>query len=67
MAQLERRLEHNASGDFFVDASCIDCDTCRWMAPDTFTQREGQASVHRQPVSDDERLRALGAEIQRVE
>ena len=61
MAQLERRLKHNASGDFYVDASCIDCDTCRWMAPDTFMQRQGQASVHRQPVRDDERLRALMA------
>ncbi len=61
MAQLERRLEHNASGDFFVDAGCIDCDTCRWMAPETFTQRDGQASVHRQPESREERLRALMA------
>jgi len=59
VAQLASRLDHNADGDFFVDASCIDCDTCRWMAPATFVQRQGQASVHRQPRSDAETERAL--------
>lgn len=58
MANAAKRLPHNVPGDFFVDASCIDCDTCRWMAPETFVQRAGQASVHRQPTSPAERLRA---------
>lgn len=58
MASVEERLHHNAPGDFFVDASCIDCDTCRWMAPETFVAREGQASVATQPSSESERLRA---------
>ena len=40
MANASRRLPHNAPGDFFVDSTCIDCDTCRWMAPATFTRRE---------------------------
>lgn len=61
MAQLEKRLAHNDAGDFFVDSSCIDCDTCRWMAPETFVQRESQASVHRQPLSEAETHRALMA------
>jgi glyoxylase-like metal-dependent hydrolase (beta-lactamase superfamily II)/ferredoxin len=61
MAQAERRLDHNAGGDFFVDATCIDCDTCRWMAPETFVQREGQASVSRQPKTEAETHRALMA------
>ena len=61
MAQPSRRLHHNAPGEFFVDASCIDCDTCRWMAPRTFVQREGQASVHAQPTSVALRLRAAMA------
>lgn len=59
MAQQEKRLSHNAPGDFFVDATCIDCDTCRWMAPDTFVQRQGQASVHHQPSTDEEIHQAL--------
>lgn len=58
MATTARRLAHNAPGDFFVDASCIDCDTCRWMAPATFVQREGQASVETQPRTPEEELRA---------
>ena len=29
MAKQRYRLATNAPGDFFVDASCIDCDTCR--------------------------------------
>lgn len=61
MAQLEKRLAHNEPGDFFVDSTCIDCDTCRWMAPDTFGERRGQASVHRQPTEPEEVRRALMA------
>lgn len=61
MAQLDKRLAHNEAGDFFVDSSCIDCDTCRWMAPETFVQRRSQASVHRQPSTEAETHRALMA------
>jgi glyoxylase-like metal-dependent hydrolase (beta-lactamase superfamily II)/ferredoxin len=61
MARVAERLSHNVPGDFFVDSSCIDCDTCRWMAPETFTEREDQASVRRQPETTAERRRALMA------
>jgi glyoxylase-like metal-dependent hydrolase (beta-lactamase superfamily II)/ferredoxin len=61
MAQASKRLPHNSPGDFFVDSTCIDCDTCRWMAPETFTEREDQASVHHQPQTPEERKRALMA------
>ena len=61
MARVEERLEHNVAGEFFVDSSCIDCDTCRWMAPETFVARGGQASVHHQPTGDAETKRALMA------
>jgi glyoxylase-like metal-dependent hydrolase (beta-lactamase superfamily II)/ferredoxin len=61
MANPARRLAHNASGDFYVDATCIDCDTCRWMAPATFNRRAEQAFVHAQPTSDAETRRALQA------
>ncbi|MGH9336659.1 MAG: 4Fe-4S domain-containing protein, partial [Vicinamibacteria bacterium] len=61
MAHPSLRLPHNVPGDFYVDSSCIDCDTCRWMAPKTFTEREDQASVETQPRTDEERKRALMA------
>ena len=45
------RLPHNAPGDLFVDASCINCDTCRWMAPDTFGHAAGKSYVYTQPAA----------------
>src|SRR6476646_4405013 len=49
MALLELKLAENVPGDFFVDSSCIDCDLCRQIAPDTFSQAGDQSAVHRQP------------------
>ena len=50
MANARRRLPTNAPGDFFVDDTCIDCATCRWMAPATFDAADGASRVHRQPA-----------------
>lgn len=58
MASLAQRLSTNVPGDFFVDASCIDCDTCRWLAPQTFDRAGEQSRVQRQPESDQERFLA---------
>jgi hypothetical protein len=44
MADPARRLPENATGDFFVDATCIDCDTCRQVAPSVFTAGTGTPS-----------------------
>ena len=63
MADPDRRLPENVSGDFFVDSSCIDCDTCRQIAPATFRDHGGQSSVHRQPVTEQETHLALMALI----
>jgi glyoxylase-like metal-dependent hydrolase (beta-lactamase superfamily II)/ferredoxin len=52
MATPRERLPENAPGPWFVDASCIDCDACRQIAPRTFarsTERE-QSFVVQQPV-----------------
>lgn len=38
MANLGKRVPENAPGDFFVDSTCIDCDTCRQVAPAVFGQ-----------------------------
>ncbi len=61
MARPELRLAANVVGDFFVDSSCIDCDTCRWMAPRTFGRANEQAFVHAQPQPGPEEDRALMA------
>ncbi|XP_047262169.1 uncharacterized protein LOC107857610 isoform X2 [Capsicum annuum] len=51
----------NVSGEFFVDHTCIDCDTCRWMAPENFTRAGDMSAVFKQPSCEEERLRALQA------
>ncbi|NMG19353.1 MBL fold metallo-hydrolase [Brasilonema bromeliae] len=61
MAHLNLRRPQNVSGDFYVDTSCIDCDTCRWMAPEVFTEVDEQSVVYHQPVNEAQRLAALQA------
>src|SRR5687767_5031730 len=61
MASIAKRLPLNVDGDFFVDSTCIDCDTCRQIAPETFAQGNDQSFVHRQPNGKSERDRALAA------
>jgi len=58
MANPNLRLSENAAGTFFVDSTCIDCDTCRQLAPATFQDHGGQSSVYRQPATAEETLRA---------
>ena len=59
-ARPDRRPE-NAPGDFFVDHTCIDCDACRWIAPDTFTRVGGMSAVTTQPRDANTRATALRA------
>lgn len=61
MAHLVNRRIENIDGDFYVDKSCIDCDTCRWMAPTVFSQAGDMSAVYHQPVGADERLAAMQA------
>ena len=61
MAQIAQRLPQNAEGDFFVDASCIDCDACRQIAPAVFREQRDQSIVYQQPRTPDELQRALMA------
>jgi glyoxylase-like metal-dependent hydrolase (beta-lactamase superfamily II)/ferredoxin len=61
MARLNQRRSENTSGDFYVDSTCIDCDTCRWMAPDIFHSAGEQSAVYSQPRTEAERLRAMQA------
>ena len=59
MANYAERLPENVPGDFFVDATCIDCDACRQIAPATFRDHGDQSSVYRQPETQEETRLAL--------
>ena len=61
MAHLTQRHPENVSGDFYVDTTCIDCDTCRWMTPEVFYRTDEQSAVYHQPENEAERLRAMQA------
>jgi len=61
MADLRHRVQENVDGDFFVDSSCIDCDHCRQIAPETFGDHDSQAIVHSQPTTPQSLHRALMA------
>ncbi|MDF1661355.1 MAG: MBL fold metallo-hydrolase [Planctomycetota bacterium] len=61
MATVEKRLATNVDGDFYVDETCIDCATCRWMAPETFDRDGDKSRVHGQPDSQESAERALRA------
>lgn len=61
MARLDHRRPQNIDGEFFVDSSCINCDTCRWMAPTVFDQQQDQSAVFHQPETESERQLALQA------
>jgi glyoxylase-like metal-dependent hydrolase (beta-lactamase superfamily II)/ferredoxin len=61
MADLNKALDTNVKGDFFVDATCIDCDTCRQLAPHTFMEQGDYSSVYHQPMSAQEEKEAYHA------
>ena len=61
MAHLNQRRSQNVNGDFYVDTTCIDCDTCRWMTPEVFSRVDEQSAVYHQPTNEAQRLAALEA------
>ena len=63
MARLAARLAENAAGDFYVDSTCIDCDTCRQIAPEVFARADAieQSVVVCQPDGEPARARSLMA------
>lgn len=52
MADPTKRLDSNVSGNFYVDATCINCDTCRQLAPLSFEEIGDYSAVSRQPDSE---------------
>ena len=61
MALAELKLARNVDGDFFVDSTCIDCDLCRQIAPETFTSAGDQSIVYHQPETPVQEFAALKA------
>jgi glyoxylase-like metal-dependent hydrolase (beta-lactamase superfamily II)/ferredoxin len=52
MADHKKRLDSNVAGNFFVDATCINCDTCRQLAPTSFEEVGDFSAVTRQPTDE---------------
>lgn len=52
MADRNKRLDSNVPGNFYVDATCINCDTCRQLAPLSFEEIGDYSAVSRQPDSE---------------
>lgn len=61
MANLQKRVAENVAGDYFVDSTCIDCDTCRQIAPATFGDGANTAFVFSQPETVKDRRDAMRA------
>lgn len=58
MASLAKRLKANAPGAFYVDETCIDCATCRWVAQGSFDAKGSASRIYRQPQTPEEVRRA---------
>ena len=54
MARPDLRNEANVDGDWFVDTRCIDCGTCREIAPALFGEHRGASVVQQQPPDGDD-------------
>lgn len=50
MADQKKRLDSNIAGNFYVDATCINCDTCRQLAPMSFEEVGDFSAVTSQPA-----------------
>ena len=61
MADRAQCVPENVEGPFFVDSTCIDCDTCRQIAPATFGETGEFSYVQRQPRDAAERRAAFRA------
>jgi len=61
MADQKKRLDSNVAGNFFVDATCINCDTCRQLAPDSFEEVGDFSAVVQQPEGEERSRQAYQA------
>lgn len=61
MANVKKRLPGNVPGNFFVDSTCINCDTCRQLAPSVFEDDGDYSYVKHQPEGSNEEREAFRA------
>ena len=61
MADQKKRLDSNVTGNFYVDATCINCDTCRQLAPASFEEVGSFSAVTSQPTDEEHLHRAYQA------
>ena len=61
MADRNKRLDSNVPGNFYVDATCINCDTCRQLAPLSFEEIGDYSAVNHQPNNEREHHQAYQA------
>ena len=54
MADPQKKVVENMLGEFFVDSTCIDCDTCRQLAPSVFEEAGSYSFVQAQPQNPNE-------------
>jgi ferredoxin len=56
MADAANKYPENATGKFYVDEQCIDCDLCRETAPANFKRNDdgGHSYVYKQPENPEE-------------
>ncbi len=54
MADPHKRLDANIPGNFYVDATCINCDACRQLAPASFEEVGDYSAVLHQPAGERE-------------
>jgi glyoxylase-like metal-dependent hydrolase (beta-lactamase superfamily II)/ferredoxin len=61
MADEKKLVKQNIAGNFFVDTTCINCDTCRQLAPVTFDDQGQYSFVKHQPKDGSEAEAAMRA------
>jgi ferredoxin len=63
IAPFKKARRQNVPGNLYVDESCIDCDTCRWMSPKTFSRIGIKSAVTAQPEDEAQKLQAYAAMV----
>jgi glyoxylase-like metal-dependent hydrolase (beta-lactamase superfamily II)/ferredoxin len=61
MASESKLVKENVDGHFFVDTTCINCDTCRQLAPTVFADQGDFSFVFEQPRTTSEEINAMHA------
>jgi ferredoxin len=56
MAEKKLKTPENVPGKYYVDNTCIDCDLCRQLAPESFKRLDegGYSYVFHQPTTPEE-------------